>query len=132
MTRLYHRLFYQLHCFFSAINQEGWEEWKALVVVNTLCILLVVEAGVWLLIVTGAGMPDEPLWVDCALVGACTLGNYAFFLHDDRWQAYARQFRAEAAPQQRRAAWGAFAAVLAVLGGVVGAFYCMSRVDWDH
>ena len=132
MARLYHRLFYQVHCFFSAINQEGWEEWKALVFVNTLCILLVVEVAVWLLIVTRANMPDEPLWVDLALVGACTLGNYAFFLHEDRWQAHAQQFRSETVPQQRRAAWGALAAVLAIMSSVVGAFYCMSRVDWGH
>lgn len=132
MTRLYQRLFYQLHCFFSATAQEGWEEWKALLFVNTLCILLVAEVGVWLLILTGVGLTDEPLWVDYMLVGACTLGNYVFFLHGDRWHAYAQQFRAEAAPQRRRAAWVAFAVVLAVLSSLVGAFFCMSRMNWGH
>ncbi len=139
MARLYHRLFYQLHCFFSATAQEGWEEWKALAAVNTLCILIAVEVWVWLLIAAklNAANPlltllDWPNWLDYVVVGACLLGNYAFFLHEDRWQVYAEQFRAEAAPLQRRAAWGSFAAILAVLGSVVSAFYCMSRVDWGH
>lgn len=128
MARLYHRLFYQLHCFFSDLNAEGWEEWKALVFVNTMCLLL--SSAGWMLLScavklgTGAPLPYAPTWVLVVVTSVISLGNYKFFLGHDRWQAYAAQFKAEPVSNQRRAAWGAFAAVLAVLGSIVGSFYC--------
>jgi hypothetical protein len=135
MARLYHRLFYQFYSFFSALAQEGWEEWKALVAVNTLCVLLLGEAGVWVAIAvkqTTGTLWNEPGWLGWVLVGACSLGNYAFFLLGDRWKAYSQEFQTEPALHQRWAAWGALILVVAVLGSVVVAFYCMSRLDWSQ
>ena len=138
MARLYHRLFYQLHCFFSFTAREGWEASKALIAVNALCALLALQAWVWAVIalkrlvdITLTTGP-HPLWVVAPLGFAIAGTNYRFFLHRQRWKAYARQFRTEAAPRQRRAAWGAFAAVLAVVGGLIGAFYCMSCIKWAN
>lgn len=135
MARLYHRLFYQLYCFFCSTAREGWEDSKALIAVNGLCALVALEGLVWGIIavkkLSGADFTpaSHPLLVVVPLAGAIVGGNYRFFLHRDGWKGYARQFRAEPVRQQRRAAWGAFAAILVLLGSLVGAFYCLSRVN---
>lgn len=138
MVRLYYRLFYQLHCFFCATAREGWEETKALIAVNGLCAFVVIAGWVWtdLAVKQALGssitLDVHPLLVAGPVAFVIAGANNRLFLYHDRWKCYAQQFQAESAKQRRAAAWGTFALVLGVVGNLVGAFYCMSRVDWHH
>jgi len=130
MKKLYYLLFYKIYNFFNSLSEDGWEKWKALVVIGVAEMLLFVELIVWWTVTTKVGVNISKFWI--IGLGLVIAGfNYYFFLHHNQWEEYESEFKQLPKNKNRLAGWLTFLALLFVLGSIIFAFYQMSLIDWS-
>ena len=62
MKKAYYLLFYKLYRFFNAISKDGWEKTKALIVINAICALLLIELLVWWTLIFKSNFNFSKYW----------------------------------------------------------------------
>ncbi len=130
MKKLYYLLFYKTHRFFEEISNDGWSEWKALVIIGGAQMLLLVELGVWLALFTKEifNFPKYSI----VLIGTiiATINYFALF-NNENWRQYEEEFKKYPENKSKIAGWLSLLFLVGVLGSLIFSFYQMSLIDWS-
>lgn len=128
ITRIYHLLFYKFYCFFSATAKEGWEEWKALILINILGVLFVAELMVWAdILINMKTVSFEPYWIAIPISFGVAWFNYSFFIQKNAWKKYAKEFENHSQSSNRLASWLTLLFVIFFFLTLVFSFYSLSQ-----
>ena len=128
----YYLLFYKLYCFFKAAWEDSWSDWKSLIAINTLEILLITGLCVWLEVIfkVSVDLSANPYAFVIPIAVIIVVSNYFIFLQKNKWKSYAEKFKNYSKAKKQLASWTVFVFVLAILANVILAFYAMSQIDW--
>jgi amino acid transporter len=125
----YHLIFYKLFQFFESVSKDGWEDWKAYIVVNSMCLLVFVEGLVWYSVIMKRAVEISKSYA-IPLSIAITLVNYFVLMHKNKWKEYEYEFMHYNRSKNRLANLFVFFCVLGVLSSFILAFYQLSIIDW--
>lgn len=131
VKKAYYYLYYKLYKFAVSISDDAINEWKPLITILVLEVLLIAQVLVWYSIITkNILVVNNPLMTFFPPVAAIGIANYLYFLHGDKWKRYVDEFK-EFDKRKRLLGSGVIISVIAfiVLGLIVG-FYQLSKIDW--
>jgi hypothetical protein len=129
MKRKYYLLFFKLTQFFKAISDDSWEKSKALIVINALCVLFLIELMVWWTLAFKSIVNISKFWLIIPVLIIVVL-NYNFLMSNDNWNNYENQFKNLPNSKNRIINLSVIVIILLMLGSLIFAFYQMSMVDW--
>lgn len=129
----YYLLFYTLYRLFKSLSEDGWEAWKALIVISGLQGLLIVEFYTWCDIIFKNNNLEfsSPRIVITLLAIVITVFNYYALLHHGRWKKYEEEFKHYSDEKNKVINLSVFLFIIIVLGSLIFAFYQMSLIDWS-
>ncbi len=130
MKKAYYLLFYKLYSFFKSISDDGFADWKALIIVSGSQVILIIELLVWWALLTKSFADFSKYWLIIP-VFSITILNYYIFLEKDRWKAYAKEFKQYPKRKSKVIGWLVFVFLLSILSSLIFAFYQMSLIDWS-
>ena len=94
---------------------------------------MLAECLIWYSIITKKILViSNPLLSLLPIVTVIALGNYFFFLHNDNWKAYEKQFKDY---DKKRGKFGGilvFAVIIVIVCSVVFSFYKLAQIDWKQ
>lgn len=134
IKKAYNLFFYKLYRFFTSISVDGWEDWKALLVIGVLEGFLLIELYTW----SGIIFRDKNIQFSNTRGVSILLGlfiavsNYYILLHKNRWKQYEEEFKNYSTERNRLINFSVFLFILLVIGSVIFAFYQMSLIDWSQ
>ena len=130
LKKAYYLLFYKIQRFFEGISDDGWSEWKALLVVSVTQILLITELLIWIVILNKWMLDIHKYWI--GLIGfLITFVNYHLLFHMNIRIKYEEEFKYYSKKKNKMISWLSFLFLVAVLGSLIFAFYRMSFIDWS-
>ncbi len=133
MKKITFLLFYKLNHFFRWVSEDGWSDWKALLVIQVLFAFLILSVDIYIKVLfKGSSLiMDLPKAYFIILFVAYSLLNYYYFLHEDRWKMYQNEFENYPKNKSRLISLLVLSFIILVLFSLIGAFYQMSLVDWS-
>lgn len=123
-------LFYKIYHFWESVSDDNWSDWKTLVVIGKIQILLLTEFYVWWTIITKKDVDFSKYWLIIPVFTIAIL-NYYYFLHNNQWKDYEQEFRQYSKVRSKFLGWLVFLFLIGVLGSLIFAFYQMSLIDWS-
>lgn len=131
IRKAYYYLFYKLNSFFENVSDDGFADWKAGLIVQTLEIFVFLTVGGWYAIFTKKNiLPDNPFWIVLPIAIGLALLNYFTFLHHDRWKKYEEEFKKQPKKKRTMGSWMVFLFILLVISSMIFMFYNLSQIDW--
>lgn len=128
MKKAYYLLFYKLYSFFKSISDDGFAEWKALLITNVLQAIIIIEFYTWCDIIFRSDNFEIPyprtiiVFFGFILTGC----NYYLLMHNDKWKVYQIEFKKHSIKQNKINNLLIFLFIILVLGSMIFAFYQMS------
>lgn len=133
MKKAYYLLFYKLYRFFKTISEDGFADWKAGLIIQTLqYFILFIIIGQIELISKNDVIPsgDPKIWaVPLGIILA--IFNYYVFLHYRGWKAYEDEFKMYSKQKNRIINFFVFCVVFGILSILIFTYYEYSQVDWS-
>ncbi len=133
IKKAYYYLYYKLYNFAVSISDDAINEWKPLVTILILQVLLIAEIFVWYSIATKKiFVITNPLISFLPIVAAIGIANYIFILHGDKWKNYVDEFKQY--DRRKKSVGGiiVFLVIILVLASVIFSFYRLSQISWQH
>jgi len=133
IKKVYSLFFYKLYCLFKSQSEDGWEDWKALVVIGGLQGLLIIEFYTWCDIIFKNNNIEfsSPRIVIALIAIIITAFNYYVLLYQDRWRQYEEEFKQYSDEKNKAINLLVFFFILLDLGSLIFAYYQMSLIDWS-
>ena len=131
IKKAYYYLYYKLYNFAVSISDDAINEWKPLVTILILQVLLIAEIFIWYSIATKKILIiTNPLTSFLPIVAAIGIANYIFFLHGDKWKNYIAEFKQY--DKRKKSAGGivVFLVIALILVSVIFSFHRLSQIDW--
>jgi len=126
--------FLEIYLFFESISNDGFSEWKAALVVQTLQIFILLILFGWLEILTGGNIiptGDPKLWGIPIAIGLAII-NYCLFLrHSDLKTEYLNELKTLSRKKRAIISVLTIIACLSVALLLVFTFYKYSQVNWS-
>lgn len=133
MKKAYYYLYYKLYNFAVSISDDAINEWKPLVTIGVLQIMIIVEIFVWYSILTKKILTlTNPLASILPIVAVIGVANYFFFLHRNRWKNYIAEFKQYDKKKKSVGGIVVFLIISLVLASVIFSFYRLSQIDWKR
>lgn len=133
MIKAYYYLYYKLYNFAVSISDDVLNEWKPLFTILILEILLLAEVLVWYSVLTKRIVViNNPLLTLLPVVAAIGIGNYFFFLHNDKWKNYIKEFKDYDKKKRHAGGLLVFVIIVLIVASVVFSFYRLSQIDWKQ
>jgi hypothetical protein len=133
LRKAYYYLYYKLYKFAISVSDDAINEWKPLVTILVLEVLLIAEFFIWYSVATKKiFVVTNPLTSFLPIVAVIGIANYVFFLHRDKWKNYIDEFKRY---DKRRKSLGGVLVTLVItliVGSVLIAFYQLSQIDWTQ
>lgn len=133
MRKAYYLLFYQLYQFFKSVSDDGFADWKAGLVVQTLQIFVLLIIAIQIELISKINVipgGDPKIWaIPLAIVLA--IFNYYVFLHHKGWKLYEDEFKQYSKQKNRFINLTVFCFVFGILSLLIFTFYQMSLIDWS-
>jgi heme/copper-type cytochrome/quinol oxidase subunit 4 len=130
MKKIYYLIFYKLYCFWKAVSDDNWSDWKALIIMGKAQIILLLECYIWWTVITKKGFDFPNYWLIIP-VFSIVIVNYYLLLNNGRWKEYEEEFKQYPKTKSRIAGWLVFLFLLGVLVSLILAFYQMSLINWS-
>jgi hypothetical protein len=131
IQKAYFHFFYRLCCLFKSISDDGWEEWKALLIVGVTTSFILINIDLYIKILFKVGFILElPKFAFGVLFLIIALFHYLILLHNDGWKQYEVEFKQYSKEKNRAIDLLFFFFVLFILGNLIFAFYQLSLIDW--
>ena len=125
----YYFIFYKFYYIFKASANEGWEEWKSYIAVNTLGIMFIIELLNWWSIIFRTVIDVPTYWVAIP-AGIIVIGNYFIFIHQNKWKKYEEKFKQYSINQSRKLSLIFLIVVIGILTSLIFSFYELGKIDW--
>lgn len=126
IKKAYYLLFYKLYCAFKFINDDGWSDLKAITIICCLEVALLIELVVWWTVIFKKGVDlSNPYFIVVPLCLFLAWVNYDIFIEKSHWKIYAREFKRYPPGKKVLTSWLTFFFVMAMIGSLILAFYCM-------
>lgn len=133
IKKTYYYLYYKLYNFAVSISDDAINEWKPLVTILVLQVLLIAEIFIWYSIATKKILTiANPLTILLPIVAAIGIANYIFFLHGDKWKNYIAEFKQYDKRKKSVGGIVVFLVIALVLVSVIFSFYRLSQIDWQQ
>jgi hypothetical protein len=133
IKKAYYYLYYKLYRFAVSISDDAINEWKPLVTILILEVLLIAEIFIWYSVATKKiFVVSNPLTSFLPVVAIIGIANYIFFLHKNRWRNYVDEFKSY---DKKRKSFGGlivFLVIALLVASVMLAFYQLSQIDWKQ
>lgn len=133
IKKAYYYLYYKLYRFAVSISDDAINEWKPLVTILILEVLLIAEIFIWYSVATKKiFVVSNPLTSFLPVVAIIGIANYIFFLHKNRWRNYVDEFKSY---DKKRKSFGGlivFLVIALIVASVMLAFYQLSQIDWKQ
>ncbi|AQW97240.1 hypothetical protein CMT42_12895 [Elizabethkingia anophelis] len=124
MKVLYY-LFYKINVFFKSISNDGWSEWKSLVVIGSAQVFVLIELIIWWTIITKSKV-DIPKYYFIVFGLLITSMNYYIFKHNSN--KYNDLFKSYSKRKNIIGGWFVFVLLLGIFGSLIYSFYRLSLV----
>jgi len=133
IKKTYYYLYYKLYNFAVSISDDAINEWKPLVTILVLQVLLIAEIFIWYSIATKKILTiANPLTILLPIIAAIGIANYIFFLHGDKWKNYIAEFKQYDKRKKSVGGIVVFLVIALVLVSVIFSFYRLSQIDWQQ
>ena len=133
MRKAYYLFFYKLYTLFKSFSKDGWEEWKAGLVIQTLqyfvlyIIILKIE-----MILRNSVIPNiNPIIWELTLAATIAIFNYYIFLYKKKWKIYETEFNKYSKTQNTIINLIVFCIVIGVCAILIYTFYEYSQIEWN-
>ena len=131
MKKVIYYFYYKLYCFGVAISDDEINEWKPLVTILILEILLLVQILIWYTVYTNnVVVVANPLLTFFPIVTLLGVINYRYFLPRNKWKEYLKEFKTYNRKKRFVGSLLTAFVVLAILISVVASFYSLSQIKW--
>lgn len=127
---LYYLLFYKLTHFFKAVSDDNWAKPKALIVVNALCALLLIELLVWYTLVSKFIINVSKYWLIIPAFIIVTI-NYNFLMSRNNWDNYEIEFKNYSSKENLMINLSVLIFILLIIISLIFGFYQMSLIYWN-
>ncbi len=130
IKKAYYLLFYKLSLFFKEVSDDKWEKPKALIVVNAICILVLIELLAWHTIFFKSNFNFSKFWLAIPVYLLVTF-NINFLMSNNNWDNYKKEFKSYSKNKNRVANVLVLIFIIFVFGSLIVAFYQISLIDWS-
>lgn len=133
IKKAYYYLYYKLYRLAVSISDDAINEWKPLVTILILEVLLIAEIFIWYSAATKKiFVLSNPLTSFLPVVAIIGTANYIFFLHKSRWRDYVDEFKSYDKKKKSFGGLIVFLVIALIVASVVLAFYQLSQMDWKQ
>jgi len=133
IKKAYYYLYYKLYNFAVSISDDAINEWKPLVTIGILQVMIIAEIFVWYSILTKKILTlANPLTSILLIVAVIGLSNYFFFLHRNKWKGYIAEFKQYGKRKKKIGGIIVFLLIASVVASVIFSFYRLSQIDWQR
>lgn len=133
LKKAYYYLYYKLYRFAVSISDDAINEWKPLITILVLEILLIAEIFIWHSIATKKiFVVNNPLFSFLPTVAIIGTANYLFFLHRDKWKGYITEFKQYDKKNKYIGGMIVSTVIALIVASVIIAFYELSKIDWKQ
>lgn len=125
----YNYFYYQIYFFAKNISDDYLNEWKPLLIISVLECMLLEQLYVWYTVFTKKDLDISNIWLFIIALSIVSY-NYYIFLYGNKWKSYNHIFNLFS---KRKRNWSSvilLVIIIAVIGGLICAFYQMSLIDW--
>ena len=134
IKKAYYLLFYKLYRFFNTTSDDGFADWKAGLVIQTLQIFILLILVFQLILVSKKNLlpnGDAKIW---AIPLSITLAifNYYVFLHYKGWKVYEDEFKSYSKQKNWIINLMVLWTVFGIMAILIFTFYQMSLIDWSR
>jgi hypothetical protein len=130
MKKAYYYFYYKLYCFGVFLSDDAINEWKPLVTILVLELLLLIQILIWYTVYTKQvvviAYPGLTFFPIVTLLG---IGNYRFFLHQDKWKEYSKEFKAHSKKQKVTGAVIVSAVIVTIISSLIYSFYQLAQIN---
>lgn len=126
MKVLYY-LFYKINVFFKSISNDGWSEWKSLVVIGSAQFFVLIELIIWWTIITKSKVDISKYYLIVFGLLITSINYYVFKYNNDK-NKYNDLFKNYSKRRNITGGWLVFFLLLCILGSLVYSFYRLSIV----
>lgn len=133
IKKTYYLLFYKLYRFFKSISDDGFADWKAGLVIQTLQIFILLITAIQIELIGKINIipnGDPKIW-SVPLAIAFAIFNYYIFLNYKGWKVYEYEFKRYSKQKNRMINLIVFCFVFGILAILIFTFYQMSLIDWN-
>lgn len=128
MKKAYYYLFYKLHRFAISISDDSLNDYKPVIFITILEVLLMIQSFVWYFAITNNKMEfSNPKAVLFPIILLISGFNYYYFLQNNKWKNYTAEFEEYDNKKKYLGSVVVFLVVLAILGGLILSYYCLSQ-----
>ncbi|MCL1666588.1 hypothetical protein M2T82_00780 [Elizabethkingia ursingii] len=126
MKVLYY-LFYKINVFFKSISNDGWSEWKSLVVIGSAQVFVLIELIIWWTIITKSKVDISKYYLIVFGLLITSINYYVFKYNNDK-NKYNDLFKNYSKRRNITGGWLVFLLLLCILGSLIYSFYRLSIV----
>lgn len=128
MKKKYYLLFYKLSHFFNQISDDKLNKFKALIVINALCMFLLVELLTWWTLGFNSfvDIPKFSLFLIAAII---VFFNYKFLMSDDIQEMYNKEFSGYSKNKHILINWLVFFVILLVIVSFSFSLYQLNQAN---
>ncbi|MFM6976297.1 MAG: hypothetical protein ACKOW2_05560, partial [Sphingobacteriaceae bacterium] len=118
--------------FFKAVSDDGWDDFRALILLNSLTVLFLIECLAWWSVLTKQIVAVNKL-LYCIIVGIpLVIVNSRFLSKKKIFKTYEDEFVKYSLPRNRVLNSIIVLSIIFILGSLIFAFYQMSLIDWSR
>jgi hypothetical protein len=132
MKKVYYLLFYKLYRLFKFLSEDGWADWKVVIVIQTLQLFVLAIVFLQIELITKSNVlpnGNPKIWA-IPLAIALAIFNYYIFLHQKAWKIYENEFKKYSKQKNRVINLIVFCIVFGILSMLIFTYYQISQVDW--
>ncbi|GIV28663.1 MAG: hypothetical protein KatS3mg027_2477 [Bacteroidia bacterium] len=131
IKKAYYLLFYKIYRFYKSMEDDGFADWKAGLVIQTLQIFVMfIIIGQTEIITKHKLIPagDPKIWATPIAI-MLAIFNYYIFLHRRNWKNYEEEFRSYSRQKNRLINFIVFCIIFGTLLLLIFTLYLYSKVD---
>jgi Na+-driven multidrug efflux pump len=130
--RAYYLFFYKLYQFFNSLSSDGWGDWKAGLVLQTLQYFILFIIILQIEIFTKNPMPniDPKIWAIPLGIIIASL-NYYIFIYKGKWKLHEKEFKNYSKQKNRIANLIIFSIILVIFLLLILSYYQLSQINWS-
>lgn len=130
--KAYYLFFYKLYQFFHSLSNDGWEDWKAGLVLQTLqyFVLFIIVLQIEIFTKNPTPNVDPKIWA-IPLVIIIAIFNYYILIYKDKWKLHEKEFKNYSKQKNRMANFVTLCIVLGVFALLILSYFQLSQINWS-
>lgn len=128
LHKAYHYIYYKLYHFGIYISDDALNEYKPVITIGVLEIVLVIESIVWYTVITGNSVRIlNPYLVFTPIALTIAIFNYYFFLNKKSWKKYVNEFKELDKKNKYIGSFLVFLIIFTVISSLIISFYFLAN-----